>query len=210
MTDLRDPSEALAAAIAARLIHDFSGPASGVITGLDLQSSGDGTLAASGLELANESARALLDMLEVWRVAFAGRAGPQAADALARMADACFEGRRARLDWTPQAPSYEALPARAVLLACQIAAGGLASGGVAALSAGREGDRWRVRLEGRGPRAGLPPEALSCLIDGAGEIGGRWAPAAFLRAMTANAGGQLAYESLSEGFALTVSLPADG
>jgi hypothetical protein len=205
--------EALAAALAARLIHDFSGPASGVVTGLDLEAtSGDPALKASGLALAAESARALLVMLEISRVAFGGLGASQTAETLERLAAACFAGKRARLTWTPETAIFDAAVSRVVLLLCQIAVAGLGAGGVAELSSSLNAGEWRLRVDCRGPRAALPAEAVAGLLAGettAAGVAGRGAPARYLHAVAATSGGRATHEALAGGFAVAVTLLSD-
>lgn len=204
--------EALAAALAARLIHDFSGPASGVVTGLDLQeASTDPALRESGLALAAESARALLVMLEISRVAFGAPGGSQTAQTLGRLANACFAGKRATLEWTPGAAIFDGGASRVALLLCQIAVAGLGAGGVAELSSSLSAGEWRLCLDCRGPRAVLPAEVVEGLCDESipGDVvGGRGAPARYLQAVTAAGGGRATYATLTDGFSVAVTLHA--
>ena len=211
MTATPPGPEILAAALAARLIHDVSGPASGVVTGLDLHATaGDPALAASGLALATDSARALLDLLDACRAAFGPTVADQSAAALHRLAAAGFAGRRATLAWTTDEAHFDGAAVRVTLLLSQIAAAGLGAGGVADLSAGRDAGGWRIRVVGRGPRAALPAEAVDGLAGrAAGEgVGGRWAPSRFLHAVAVAAGGTVTLDPVSDGFSVTVTLAA--
>ncbi len=212
MTTSTPAPEILAAALTARLIHDISGPASGIITGLDLQAdSGDPALKASGLALATDGARALMDMLDVCRVAFGGSGGSQSAQTLERLTAACFAGRRAKLTWSPQNATFDAAASRSILLLCQIAAAGLGGGGVAELSANRPAAHWRIQIDGRGSRAALPAEAIEGLAgrEPGGGVAGRWAPARYLRAVTDSVSGKVLWESLADGFRLAVIVPVE-
>jgi hypothetical protein len=203
--------ETLAAALAARLIHDFSGPVSGVLTGLDLQAaSDDPALKTSGLALAAESAQALLDLLEISRVSFGGLGVNQTAQAMRRLASGCFAGKRATLAWTPEHANFDAVSARTILLMCQVAVAGLGAGGVAELSLNRSGRGRRFHINGRGTRAALPTEVVEGLSAGetaTGGMAGRGAPACYLHAITSSAGGQVTLESPPDGFSVTVTLP---
>jgi len=212
MTTSTPGPEILAAALAARLIHDISGPASGIITGLDLQAdSDDPALRASGLALAADGARSLLDMLDVCRVAFGASGGSQSAQTLERLTATCFAGRRAKLAWSPQNTTFDAAASRSILLLCQIGAAGLGGGGVAELSANRPATDWRIQIDGRGPRAALPAEAIEGLAgrEPDGGVAGRWAPARYLRAVTDSASGKVSWESLADGFRVAVIVPAE-
>lgn len=204
--------ETLAAALAARLIHDFAGPVSAVVTGLDLQAaSGDPALKASGLALAAESARSLLDMLEIARVAFGASGGSQTARTMSRLAAGCFAGKRATFAWEPEREVFEAIAARTLLLLCQVAITGLGAGGVAELSFDQDAEEQRFKIVGRGPRAALPPEVVNALNAGrtaGGVMAGRGAPACYLFAITSSAGGRTKHDSLPDGFLISVTLPS--
>ena len=204
--------EALAAGLAARLIHDFAGPLSGVVSGLDLHAdSRDEDLRASGLDLAAASARSLLDMLEFGRVAYAAAGGPLSGQEVARLAAHPFAGRRARLVWLADLPSFSPLAAQTVLILAQIVAGALGAGGSATVTSGAdEKGELVLKIAGDGARAALAADTLRGLagkpatVDG---LPGRWAPARYLHAIVTSAGGRVAATTLPGVFTIEAALP---
>jgi hypothetical protein len=183
------------------------------VTGLDLQATAsDPALGASGLALATDSARALLDLLDVCRAAFSLAGGEKGAEALQRLVAACLTNRRVKLTWATDASLFDAGAVRAVLLLGQVAATGLGAGDTADFAASRLADRWRIQVTGGGPRAHLPAEAIDSLAGqvAEGSVAGRWAPGRFLHAVTATAGGSVVVETSTTGFCITVTLPVSG
>ena len=156
--------ETLAAALAARLVHDLSGPASGVASGLELHADPDlPEMKADGLNLAAASSYALVDLLEFCRVAFGATGEPLAADALGKLAQTQFTGKRAALDWSPSAAELSGAQAQALLILAQIAAGGLATVDDIVRLAARPGTPIAGAVLGRALYAGTiaPLEALA-------------------------------------------------
>jgi histidine phosphotransferase ChpT len=186
--------EVLAASLASRLIHDAMGPASGVVSGLDLFNQSEGEdMRGEALALAASSGRQLVDRLTFFRVAWGG--GPEAMDTgeLERLAQNLFVGLRPRLEWFATVATLPAVGARTLLGLVHIAADAVAAGGTAVVTVNRAGEWAVIRVEARGPRLRIPPETLGGL---AGEalaegVPGRWAPAFFLHACLAAAGGSL-------------------
>jgi len=209
MTSAATPPEFLAAGLAARILHDISGPASGVASGLDLLTeSGQGDGAA--LELAVSSARILLDLLEFHKVAFAGGAAPVAGATLQRLALTLFEARRPRLEWVSDLDPFPGPAAQAMLILAQISAAALAAGGLARANAARVREDIVIRIDGEGPRAALHPESLDGLEgrDLLGGLAGRWAPSRYLSALVTAVGGAVTATTGVGRFSLTATLPA--
>ena len=203
--------ETLAAALAARLVHDLSGPASGVASGLELHAAPDlPEMKADGLNLAAASSYALVDLLEFCRVAFGATGEPLAADALGKLAQTQFTGKRAALDWSPSAAELSGAQAQALLILAQIAAGGLALGGTARATTMTGGGWVALRVEGQSQRAQLQPEALEGMAGrplSAG-LAGRWAPAYYLHNLATGLGGSVHAEAREDGFVMEARLPA--
>ena len=191
----------LAAALAARMCHDFISPASAIVSGMDLL---DDPTAADMTEdatnLVRTSAKKLVDMLAFSRVAFGASASAETFDArdLQRLTLGVFAHVRAELDWRVQAPSLNKAAARALLNLAQLGAGALPMGGSARISA-IEQDGWTLMAaEALAPRARLRPEVAAGLAgrpQGEG-LTGHWVQAYYLHALLAQAGGRV--EALAE------------
>lgn len=210
MMSAATPPERLAAGLAARIVHDVSGPASGVAAGLELLAEpGQADSHGAALDLAASSAKALLDLVEFHRIAF-GTGGEAVGGAtVRRLALTPFEGRRPRLEWTPALDPFPAEAAQAMLILVQIAAAALAAGGVARAGVSLSEGGVVVRIDGEGPRATLQPETLEGLQgrDLSHGLAGRWAPARYLNALVTGAGGALAATAETGRFTLTATLP---
>lgn len=211
MTSPATPTELLAAGLAARILHDISGPASGIVSGLDLLAEpGPADAAGAALDLAVSSARALLDLLEFHKIAFGAGEAAVSGGSLQRLALTPFEGRRPRLEWTSEIDPFPGLAAQATLILVQIAAGALAAGGLARARVALDQGDIVVRIDGEGPRATLQPETLEGL-EGRGlsrGLAGRWAPSRYLNALVTAAGGALTATADLGRFSLTATLPA--
>jgi histidine phosphotransferase ChpT len=210
MTSTATPPELLAAGLAARILHDISGPASGVASGLDLlaesgRADGDG----AALDLAVSSARSLLDLLEFHKVAFGAGGEAMSGGAAKRLAFTPFEARRPRLEWVSELDPFPGAAAQTMLILAQIAAGALAAGGVARASAHLVQCDIVIRIDGEGPRAILQPETLEGLEgrDLSRGLAGRWAPSRYLNALVTGAGGALTATNDIGRFSLTATLP---
>jgi len=210
MTPAAIPPETLAAGLAARILHDIAGPASGVASAMELYADTDdpGTRDAA-LGLATSSVSALLDMLDFSRRAFGGAQDPLDDRTLRRLASTQFEGRRARLEMTSDLDPFPGPVAQAVLILAHIAAGGLAAGGFALLTAARDRETVAVRVAGEGPGARLAAEVVEGLAGRPLSTGlaGRWAPARYLFALVATAAGELTAVAGENRFVLDATLP---
>ena len=191
----------LAAALAARMCHDFISPASAIVSGMDLlddPSAADMTQDATNL--VRTSAKKLVDMLAFSRVAFGASASAETFDPrdLQRLTQGVFAHVRAELDWRVQAPALNKPAARALLNLAQLGAGALPMGGSARISAVVQ-DGWTLlAAEALSPRARLRAEVAAGLAgQGQGEgLAGHWVQAYYLHALLAQAGGRV--EALAE------------
>ncbi len=202
--------ELLAAALAARLIHDISGPASGITSGLELYADADlPDLRDQALDLATSSSRSLLDLLDFCRLAYGGAGETQDGRTLENLARTPFAGRRCRLVWLIPEQPFNGPSAQALLILLQIAAAGLASGGEARASASVQHDGVVLAVEGEGPRLRFPLEIIDGLagLPLSEGLPGRWAPAGYLHGLVAAAGGRLTARIEPTAFRLEVSLP---
>jgi hypothetical protein len=213
MTSTATPPQTLAAALVARVLHDISGPSSGVAAGLDLLAGPGGAKDDSGaFDLAASSAQALLDLLEFHKLAFGSGGEPISGASLERLAQTPFAARRPRLEWRAELDPWPALAAQATLVLVQITAGGLAAGGLARATASRVRGDILVRIDAEGPRAALPPEALEGLQgrDLSRGLPGRWAPSRYLHALVTGAGGDVRASAEDGHFSLSATLPPSG
>ena len=186
--------EVLAASLASRLIHDAMGPVSGVVSGLGLFGQSEGEdMRGEALALAASSARQLVDRLAFFRAAWSGGAEAVGIGELERLARNLFVGLRPRLEWSAAVATLPAVGARTLLGLIHIAADAVAAGGTAVVTANSAGEWAVIRVEARGPRLRIPPETLAGLAGETSTAGvpGRWAPAFFLHASVAAAGGSL-------------------
>jgi histidine phosphotransferase ChpT len=211
MTSTATPPERLAAALAARILHDISGPASGVASGLDLLAEpGQADTDGAALDLAVSSAKGLLDLIEFHKVAFGASGDALGGAVLHRLALAPFEGRRSQLEWAAQIDAFPGLAAQTMLILAQVAAAALAAGGLARATAICIQGDIVIRIDGEGPRAALHPENLEGLEgrDLSKGLAGRWAPCRYLNALVTGAGGAVAATTDVGRFSLAATLPA--
>jgi histidine phosphotransferase ChpT len=183
--------ERLASALAARLIHDAIGPASGVVSAFDLIA--DPAAAAmreEALALASDSARKLVDLLVLSRAIYAGGAAMSEAETRG-FAGRLFEGSRATLDLSLDPTALTPTAGRLLLGLLQIAAAAVAAGGEVTARVVAEGDRLVVCGKAMGPRPRLGPEVLEGLAGrGPGDAPlHRWSAAYVLGALARSAGG---------------------
>ncbi|MBS0409611.1 MAG: histidine phosphotransferase [Proteobacteria bacterium] len=203
----------LAAKLAARLCHDFMSPASGIVSGLDLlEDPSAKDMRDEAMNLIETSARKLVDLLTFARVAFGSYASADVFDAreLEGLAKGVFAHVRPDLDWAVDEPQLPKSAARALLNLLQIAAGALATGGLARASTRREGDRMVVLVEAQGPRVRLHPDIAAGMAGqpmGEG-LAGRWVQAYYLYALTTSAGGEVAIIPGEEKITFQAVVPA--
>ncbi len=204
-----DPT-VLASAIAARLCHDFIGPAGSTVAGLDiLAGSPSEDLRGAAMEMIDDAARRLLTLIEFSRVAFG--AGEEMFDTgtLETLARGVFVDLRPTLDWSVAAPALAGPAARTLLNLAQIAADALAVGGMARAWSDLRGGKTFLGVDAIGARAKLYPEVLGGLngeTRGAGQ-GGRWARACFVHATVAAAGGEAGATTGEAGITFWANFP---
>ena len=186
----------LAAALAARMCHDFISPASAIVSGMDLlddPSAAD--MRDDAANLVRTSAKKLVDLLAFSRIAFGASASAETFDAreLQKLTEGVFAHVRAELDWRVQAPAFSKPAARALLNLCQLGAGALPTGGVARVSGVVQDGATLLAVECLGPRARLRPEVSRGLAgEPLGEgLGGHWVQGYYLHALLAAAGGRV-------------------
>lgn len=210
MTHPSPTSQRLAAGLAARIIHDISGPATGIMTGMDLYGDPESQdLRDSALELTASSAHTLLDLLGFYRAAFGASGGPQADERLKQLAATQFTGRRARLEWTSSIGSLSGQASQALLIMTQIVGDALAAGGVVRVATSLRGSTLVLSVAGEGARAQVQPEVLDGLAGREMNEGlaGRWAPALFLHSLIEGGAGSLTVAVPEGGLLLEVALP---
>jgi histidine phosphotransferase ChpT len=211
MPDPTVTPDALAAALAARIIHDLSGPASGVNSGMELYEDADAQdLKEEGLGLAASSGEALGDLLAFSRAAFAGTGEARNGDALAKLVATQFAGKRAKAVWESGEVVLSGPAVQALLILAQIAVGGLPMGGSALITTKAGVGEMIIRVAGEGPRTTPHPEALEGLAGRALSAGlaGRWAPAYFLHTLVEGLGGSVSSVTETGAFVLEARLPA--
>jgi histidine phosphotransferase ChpT len=207
------PPEELAAKLAARLCHDFMSPASGIISGLDLLDDPSAKdMRDEAMDLIASSARKLVDHLTFARVAFGAYASADVFDVreLETLARGVFAHVRPELDWAVTAPQLPKSAARALLNLAQIAAGALATGGMARITA-ETSDGWiTVAVDATGPKVRLHADVADGLAGRplAEGLAGRWVQAYYLYALTTSAGGQVSVDQGEERVRFAARVPA--
>ncbi|CAN5171606.1 histidine phosphotransferase ChpT [soil metagenome] len=222
--DLAEPAEVpapapvigapeLAAALAARLCHDFISPASAIVSGVDLlEDPSAQDMRDDALNLIGQSARKLTALLAFSRVAFGASAAAETFDVrdLHKLADGVFAHVRASLEWDITPASLQKAPARALLNMAQLGATALPTGGVARVTATEGEGAVLLALEAVGPRARLRPEVLAGLRgEPQGEgLTGHWVQAYYLHALVTAAGGRIEAQVVEEKVTLRARIPA--
>ncbi len=205
-------AEDLAAKLAARLCHDFMSPASGIVSGLDLlEDPSAKDMRDDAMNLIESSARKLVDLLTFSRVAFGSYASAEVFDAreLEGLARGVFAHVRPELDWQVAEPQVPKSAARALLNLLQIAAGALATGGVARATVAQADGQYTVLVEAQHARVRMHPDVAAGL---AGEalsegLAGRWVQAYYLYALVTAAGGVVSATPGEEKISFQAVLP---
>jgi histidine phosphotransferase ChpT len=206
------PAE-MAAALAARLCHDFISPASAVVSGVDLLEDPESQdLREDALSLIATSSRKLAALLQFCRVAFGASASADTFDArdLLKLAEGVFEHQRADLVWAVDLESVNKPTARALLNLAQLGASALPRGGSAKVSATATDGQISALVEASGPSIKLRPEVADGLAghgmnDG---LAGHWVQAYYLASFVEDAGGSLSHALTDEALTIRVKLPA--
>ncbi len=187
-------AEQLAAALAARIIHDAIGPANGVVSAFDMAS--DPAMSAmrdEALSLAEQGARALLENLVLARTIYGAGGAALSESELTAAAKGLFNGSRASLQLVIDPAAITVGSGRLLLGLLQITAGVMAAGGrVAAGLSG--GERVLIEIEAIGPKPRLGVDLRLALGGEVPESGlaSRWAPAYFLSLLARSRGGLIA------------------
>jgi histidine phosphotransferase ChpT len=186
----------LAAHLAGRLCHDLISPVSAIVSGLDLLDDPSAQdMRDDAMNLIGQSARKLAAALSFARVAYGSSASAETFDPrdLETLTRGVFSHVRAELDWALECDRLEKPPARALLNLAQIGATALPTGGTARVTVASEGAEIVVRLEARGNRVRLRPEAQAGLRGEPMSEGlpGQWVQTYYLQALVADAGGRL-------------------
>jgi histidine phosphotransferase ChpT len=189
------PTE-LAARLASMLCHDFINSAGAIVSGVDLlDDPAAQELRDDALALIASSARKLVDLISFARLAYGATYGAAEFDGadLERLARRFYAHVKAELEWESAAQPLPKPAAQVMLNFAQLAAGALPVGGTARLAAAVDPDGWRIEAVAAGRRSRLHAEVAAGLAgEGVGDgAGGRWAPAAFVRAVAEAAGGQV-------------------
>ena len=202
----------LAAHLAGRLCHDLISPVSAIVSGLDLlEDPSAQDMRDDAMNLIAQSARKLAAALSFARVAYGSSSSAETFDPrdLETLTRGVFSHVRADLDWAVKAERLEKPPARALLNLAQIGATALPTGGMARVTVEADGEETVVKLEARGNRARLRPEAQAGLR---GEpmtegLPGQWVQTYYLQALVADAGGRLAWDIGEDLVDITARLP---
>lgn len=215
-TDAPKPPPAtaeVAAALAARLCHDFISPASAVVSGVDLLEDPDSQdLRDDALNLIATSSRKLAALLQFCRVAFGASASADTFDAreLHKLTEAVFEHQRADLDWAVTMQSVNKPTARTLLNLAQLGASALPRGGTARVTASELDGGVIAQVTASGPSIKLRPE----VVEGLGGHGmndglaGHWVQAYYLASLVRDAGGSLSFDLSDEALTIQARLPA--
>jgi histidine phosphotransferase ChpT len=186
----------LAAHLAGRLCHDLISPVSAIVSGLDLlEDPSAQDMRDDAMNLIEQSARKLAAALSFARVAYGSSASAETFDPkdLEGLTRGVFSHVRAELDWAVESDRLEKPAARALLNLAQMGATALPTGGTARLTVGTDSGETVVKVEARGARVRLRPEAQAGLR---GEpmtegLPGQWVQAYYLHALVTDAGGRL-------------------
>ncbi len=213
MTQPSPTSHRLATGLAARLIHDIAGPASGVATGLDLYTAPNSDdLRDSALDLAISSVRTLLDRLDFYRTAFGGGEEPHNTETIQRLAARQVGNRRTQLDWPTSATALPSPAGQALLIMTQIACDALMASGTIRVALDSGAGKLSLKVEGKGPRVLFHPEVMAGLVgqEHRNGVAGRWAPAFYLHTLVTAAPGLLSIDLSEGGFLMEAALPTGG
>ena len=169
------------------MCHDFISPASAIVSGVDLlDDPAAQDMREDAMKLIEASAKKLVALLAFTRVAFGGSSTAESFDVreLEKLTLGIYDHVRPSLDWAVSLESVSKPCARALLNLAQIGASALPTGGVARVTASRQGEDILMSVEASGPRARLRPEVVRGLRGEAlGEgLSGHWVQAYYLYA----------------------------
>jgi histidine phosphotransferase ChpT len=145
-------------------------------------------------------------------VAFGASAAADTFDtrALKTLIDGVFAHVRAQLAWEVALDSVNKPAARALLNLAQIGAGAMPTGGVATVTADRDGDFLVVGVRCESPKVRLRAEITEGLSGqplGEG-LAGHWVQAYYLYSLVKEAGGSLNFEAGEEKMTASARVPA--
>lgn len=208
----------LAELIAARISHDLVGPVGAAVNGVELLAE-DGAPDPDVVALIGQSARQASRRLQVFRAIY-GTPGALPAGAPFAAAGKLFadlqEGDKAALVEWRFAPALESQVGRAgarlALLAGFLLAEGLPRGGELRLAASLVGGNASLEWQAKGTGARLYEEVEATLAGkvGSEELTPKSAPAAVLRRLTLDLGGQIAFSAAKDSLFLGLSFAARG
>lgn len=206
------PQAELAAHLAGRLCHDLISPVSAIVSGLDLlEDPSAQDMRDDAMNLIAQSARKLAAALSFARVAYGSSSSAETFDPrdLETLTRGVFSHVRADLDWAVQCDRLEKPSARALLNLAQIGATALPTGGMARVTVEAGSEQTVVKLEARGARARLRPEAQAGLRgEPMGEgLPGQWVQTYYLQALVGDAGGSLDWTIGEELIEISARLP---
>jgi len=204
----------LASILAGRMCHDFISPASAIVSGVDLlEDPSAQDMREDAMNLIEASAKKLVALLAFSRVAFGGSSTAENFDVreLEKLTLGIFDHVRPTLDWAVPLESVSKPCARALLNLAQLGASALPTGGIARVSASRQGGDVLMSVESSGSRARLRPEVIRGLKGEAlGEgLSGHWVQAYYLHVLLKGVGGRVDYHAVEEKVTLRARCPAD-
>ncbi len=206
------PAE-LAAAISAKLCHDFISPTGAIVSGVDLLQDPDSQdMRDDAVNLIADSAKKQGALLEFYRVAFGASAAAEAFDTreLNSLTTRVFEYQRAELEWAIDQETLIKPAARAALNIIQMAGSALPRGGTARISSGEEEGGLVLTARAEGDRISVKDEVTRGLSreplgDG---MAGYWVQGFYVASFVAEAGGSLDFTLTETSFEIVVRLPA--
>jgi len=211
--DLPVDGQELATYVAAKLCHDFISPAGAIVSGLDLiKDPSAQDMRDDAMGLIDQSARKLVALVHFARVAFGAATTSErfSGAELQGLVAGMTEGGRATVDWRVVEDSFSKPAARALVNLAYLTVGALPMGGVAAITARREGADLRIEGVAEGARARLKPEAVTGLSGARLTEGlpGQWIQPYWLWLTVAQAGGGLTVTTEDGRIVLAARMPA--
>ncbi len=213
IADLPVDGQELATYIAAKLCHDFISPAGAIVSGLDLiKDPSAQDMRDDAMGLIDQSARKLVSLVHFARVAFGAATTSErfSGTELHGLVAGMVEGGRATLDWRVTEEGFGKPAARALVNLAYLTAGALPMGGVAVVTARREGADLLMEGVAEGARARLKPEAVTGLSGARLTEGlpGQWIQPYWLWLTVAQAGGSLTVTTEDGRIVLAARMPA--
>lgn len=211
--DLPVDGQELATYVAAKLCHDFISPAGAIVSGLDLiKDPSAQDMRDDAMGLIDQSARKLVALVHFARVAFGAATTSErfSGAELQGLVAGMTEGGRATVDWGVVEESFSKPAARALVNLAYLTVGALPMGGVAAITARREGADLLIEGVAEGARARLKPEAVTGLSGARLTEGlpGQWIQPYWLWLTVAQAGGGLTVTTEDGRIVLAARMPA--